>query len=57
MDCTYQINAVNSIDMVKAFLNLLLTNDDYADYYLRGEMRTEVDDELSFGENNSLEIV
>jgi len=47
MDCTYQANGVNSIDMVKAFLNLLLTNDDYADYYLRGEMRTEVDDEIS----------
>ena len=35
----------------------IMINDDYADYYLRGEMRTEVDDELSFGENNSLEIV
>jgi|TARA_R100000781_G_scaffold31013_3_gene22572 hypothetical protein len=47
MDCNYQANAVNSIDMVKAYLNLLLTNDDYADFYLRGEMRTELDDEIS----------
>jgi len=47
MDCKYQINTVNSIDMVRAFLNLLLTNDNYADFYLRGEMRTEVDDEIS----------
>ena len=42
MDCDYNF-AYLSNEMLKAFINLLLTNDRYADYYISNDLKTETD--------------
>ena len=42
MDCDYNF-AYLSNEMLKAFINLLLTNDRYADYYISNDLKSETD--------------
>ena len=42
MDCDYNFQYLSN-EMLKAFINLLLTNDRYADYYISNDLKTETD--------------
>lgn len=42
MDCKHQFDYLSN-EMLKAFINLLLTNDSYADYYISNDLKSETD--------------
>jgi hypothetical protein len=42
MDCDYNFIYLSN-EMVKAFINLLLTNDKYLDYYNSDDLKSETD--------------
>jgi hypothetical protein len=42
MDCDYNF-AYLSNEMLKAYINLLLTKDRYADYYISNDLKSETD--------------
>ena len=42
MDCKHEFDYLSN-EMLKAFINLLLTNDSYADYYISDDLKSETD--------------
>ena len=42
MDCKHEFDYLSN-EMLKAFINLLLTNDSYADYYISNDLKSEAD--------------
>ena len=42
MDCKHQFEYLSN-EMLKAFINLLLTNDKYLDYYNSDDLKSETD--------------
>jgi len=53
MDCDYNFEYLSN-EMLKAFINLLLTNDRYADYYISDNLKSETDQIAEVSETDQI---